>query len=65
MIDNLKKAMVFDQAIVTEVSPVSKFYAAEDYHQDYYNNNANKAYCVHVIQPKLAKFTRDFWDKLK
>jgi len=65
MINNLDKAMVYDQPIVTEVSPVSKFYEAEDYHQDYFNNNANKAYCVHVIQPKLAKFTRDFWDKIK
>ena len=65
MIKNLQKDMVFDQPIVTEVSPVSTFYEAENYHQDYFNNNANKAYCVHVIQPKLAKFTRYFWDKLK
>lgn len=65
MIDNLQKARVYEQPIVTEISPASKFYEAEDYHQDYFNNNANKAYCVHVIQPKLAKFTHDFWDKLK
>jgi peptide-methionine (S)-S-oxide reductase len=65
MIDSLQKAMVFEQPIVTEVSPASTFYEAEDYHQNYFNNNANKAYCVHVIQPKLTKFTRDFWDKLK
>jgi len=65
MIDKLGKEMVFERPIVTEVSPVSKFYEAEDYHQDYFSNNANKPYCVHIIQPKLAKFTREFKDKLK
>ena len=43
MIDNLQKARVYEQPIVTEISPASKFYEAEDYHQDYFNNNANKA----------------------
>jgi peptide-methionine (S)-S-oxide reductase len=65
MIDQLDKEMIFDRTIVTEVSPISKFYEAEDYHQNYFNNNANKGYCAYVIQPKLAKFTKDFWDKLK
>ncbi|WP_291402994.1 peptide-methionine (S)-S-oxide reductase MsrA [Daejeonella sp.] len=65
MIDQLDKEMVFDRTIVTEVSPISKFYEAEDYHQNYFNNNPDKGYCAYVIQPKLAKFTKDFWDKLK
>ena len=65
MIDQLDKEMVFDKTIVTEVSPISKFYEAEDYHQNYFNNNPDKGYCAYVIQPKLAKFTKDFWDKLK
>jgi peptide-methionine (S)-S-oxide reductase len=65
MIDQLDKEMVFDRTIVTEVSPISKFYEAEDYHQNYFNNNPNKGYCAYIIQPKLAKFTKDFWDKLK
>jgi peptide-methionine (S)-S-oxide reductase len=65
MIDHLEKEMVFERPIVTEVTPVSIFYSAEDYHQDYYNNNGNKGYCVHVIQPKLNKFIKDFRDKLK
>jgi peptide-methionine (S)-S-oxide reductase len=64
MIDQLEKELVFENSIITEVTPISKFYEAEDYHQNYFNNNANRAYCVHVIQPKLAKFTRDFWEKL-
>ena len=65
MIDQLEKDMIFERPIVTEVTPVSIFYSAEDYHQDYYNNNANKGYCVHVIHPKLHKFIREFRDKLK
>jgi peptide-methionine (S)-S-oxide reductase len=65
MIDQLEEETVFNNPIITEVSPVSKFYEAEDYHQNYYNNNANKGYCAYVIQPKLVKFTKDFWDKLK
>ena len=64
MIDQLDKEMVFDKPIVTEVKPVSMFYAAEDYHQNYYNNNPNKSYCAFVIQPKLNKFIKEFMDKL-
>jgi len=64
MIDSLEKEMVFDQPIVTEVKPVSLFYSAEDYHQNYYNNNPNKSYCAFVIQPKLNKFIKEFRDKL-
>lgn len=65
MIDHLEKDMVFERPIVTEVSPVSKFYEAEEYHQNYFNSNSNKSYCAFVIQPKLAKFTKEFKDKLK
>lgn len=65
MIDSLEKEMVFDNPIVTEVKPVSMFYSAEDYHQNYYNNNPNKSYCAFVIQPKLNKFIKEFMDKLQ
>ncbi len=65
MIDKLEKELVFDQPIVTEISPVTDFYEAEDYHQNYYQSNTGKPYCAFVIQPKLAKFTRDFKEKLK
>ena len=65
MIDNLTKDMVFDRPIVTEVTPVSEFFQAEDYHQNYYNTNPYKGYCALVIQPKLAKFTEHFKEKLK
>ena len=51
--------------IVTEIAPLTKFYPAEDYHQDYYSLNKNKPYCKLVIQPKLEKFEKIFKDKIK
>ncbi len=65
MIDRLEKEMVFDRPIVTEIAPISEFYSAEDYHQNYFNNNPNQSYCAFVIQPKLAKFTKEFGAKLR
>jgi len=46
--------------IVTEISPLTNYSKAEDYHQNYFNNNPNAGYCSIVIAPKLAKFKRDF-----
>lgn len=45
----------FDDPIVTELQPLKQFYAAENYHQDYYNNHQNAPYCALVIKPKLKK----------
>ena len=45
----------FDNNIVTEILPVQKYTVAEDYHQDYYNNNKNASYCSYIITPKLKK----------
>jgi peptide-methionine (S)-S-oxide reductase len=45
----------FDSPIVTEITPLKKFYKAEGYHQNYYNNNPNIPYCAFVIRPKLKK----------
>ncbi len=56
---------VFDNPVVTEISPASTFYVAEDYHQNYYNQNGSEPYCSFVIQPKLEKFKKVFSDKLK
>lgn len=64
MIDRLTRELIYDRPIVTEVVPVSEFYQAEDYHQNYFNNNPNKPYCAFVIQPKLQKFIAEFGDKL-
>jgi peptide-methionine (S)-S-oxide reductase len=65
IIAELKKAKVYDNPIVTTLEPFTKFYKAEDYHQNYYANNKNQPYCQMVIQPKLEKFEKVFKDKLK
>ena len=51
--------------ILTEISPIGDFYAAEEYHQNYYNLNTEYGYCKIVINPKLEKFRKRFKDKLK
>ncbi len=56
---------VYDNPIVTEVTPFDKFYAAENYHQEYFANNPNQPYCAAVVAPKVAKFRKKFLDKLK
>jgi peptide-methionine (S)-S-oxide reductase len=61
----LEDAKAFDGPIVTEISPFSIFYKAEDYHQNYYNLNSSAPYCSFVIQPKLEKFRKVFKEKLK
>jgi peptide-methionine (S)-S-oxide reductase len=61
----LEDAKAFDDPIVTEISPASTFYKAEDYHQNYYALNSNAPYCTYVIQPKLEKFKKVFKEKLK
>lgn len=55
-----KAAADFDRPIVTEIVPLTRFYAAEDYHQDYYKNNPNAPYCTVVIRPKIYKFEKEF-----
>jgi len=60
---NAKK--VFPNPIVTEISPAGKFYAAENYHQDYYNLHGTEPYCQYVIKPKMDKLEQVFKDKLK
>ena len=61
----LKNAKVYSNPIVTTLEPLTTFYKAEEYHQNYYENNKNQGYCQMVIQPKLAKFEKVFKDKLK
>ena len=56
---------VFDAPIITEITPFEKFWPAEDYHQEYFANNANVPYCAAVVAPKVAKFRKKFVDKLK
>lgn len=62
---DLDDAKIWDKPIVTEISEFRKFYAAEDYHQDYYENNTNQGYCAFVITPKVEKFEKVFKNLLK
>lgn len=61
----LDKAEVWADPIVTEISPIKNFYAAEEYHQEYFDNNGNAPYCRAVIQPKVEKFKKVFKELLK
>ena len=65
VIAELTAAGVWDAPIVTEVAPLTNFYPAEDYHQDYFENNPTQPYCRAVVAPKVAKFRKHFLEKLK
>ncbi|MDB5149224.1 MAG: msrA [Mucilaginibacter sp.] len=65
MIKTLTNEHVFESPIVTEITPASTFYSAENYHQNYFNDNPGNSYCAFVIQPKLNKFAKEFKDKIK
>ncbi len=56
---------IWDDPIVTELSPFGAFYKAEDYHQEYFANNPSQGYCRIVIAPKVAKFRSHYRDRLK
>ena len=64
-ISELGSSRVWGNPIVTEVSALSEFYVAEGYHQEYYRRNAAQPYCQVVISPKVAKFRKDYVDRLK
>ncbi|WP_028978355.1 peptide-methionine (S)-S-oxide reductase MsrA [Sporocytophaga myxococcoides] len=61
----LDQSGAFSSPIVTEIVPISKFFAAEDYHQNYFNLNKGQPYCTYVIKPKVEKFKKVFGDKVK
>ena len=61
----LDKSGTFKNPIVTEITPLSIFYPAEDYHQNYYALNPNQGYCQYVIRPKVEKFNKQYLAKLK
>ena len=60
----LDAAKIWDDPIVTEITPFTNFYPAEKYHQNYFNNNPNQPYCSYVIRPKVKKLEEVFKDKL-
>lgn len=65
IINQLDHDQVFDDPIVTEVVPATEFYVAENYHQNYYQQNQSQPYCTFVIQPKLNKFMKEYKEKLR
>jgi peptide-methionine (S)-S-oxide reductase len=56
---------MYQTVVVTEVTKASEFFSGEDFHQNYFNNNAETPYCQAVVSPKLAKFRKTFVSKLK
>jgi peptide-methionine (S)-S-oxide reductase len=65
VIKELNAAQLWPRPIVTEVTKFDTFYLAEDYHQEYFANNPFQPYCMAVVAPKVAKFRKQFLDKLK
>ena len=61
----INESGAYSKPIVTEISPASKFYKAEDYHQNYFLENGEQPYCHFVIQPKMEKFRKIFKEKIK
>ncbi|MDR5683727.1 MAG: peptide-methionine (S)-S-oxide reductase MsrA [Armatimonadota bacterium] len=65
VIEELGSRGIWDDPIVTEVTPLQAFYPAEDYHQEYFRRNPDQPYCRAVVAPKVAKFRREHLDRLK
>ncbi len=65
VISKLNNSGEYESEIVTELTPFSHFYIAEEYHQDYFRKNPNQGYCTYVIRPKLDKLNKNFAGKLK
>ncbi len=65
VINELNQAKLWPNPIVTEVVPVSNYSVAEDYHQEYFANNSGQPYCQVVVAPKVAKFRKQYFEKLK
>ncbi len=61
----LNQSKVYNNPVVTEISPFKEFYSAEEYHQNYYSLNPNQGYCQYVIRPKVEKFNKEYAGKLK
>jgi peptide-methionine (S)-S-oxide reductase len=65
LLEELATSNVFDEPVVTEVTPLSNYHPAEAYHQGYALRNPGQGYCAYVVAPKLAKFRRTFAELLK
>ncbi len=65
VIHEIRAARIWDDPIVTEVAPLTAFYRGEEYHQEYFAKNPWQGYCRAVVAPKVAKFRKEFHDRLK
>jgi peptide-methionine (S)-S-oxide reductase len=65
VIRDLNAQKLWNRPIVTEITPISEFYPAETYHQEYFERNPGQGYCQVVVAPKVAKFRSKFLEKLK
>ena len=65
VIREIEEEKLWDDPVVTEVAPHKVFYPAEDYHQAYFELNNEEPYCRLIIAPKLAKFRKEYFDKLR
>ncbi len=63
--EKLNASGAYSDTVVTEIAPFTVFYEADDYHQNYFNQNGDQAYCQFVVAPKVDKFRKVFKDKLK
>ena len=65
VVKELEDSKIYSNPVVTQIDAAPTIYAAEDYHQNYYNNNGSQGYCQFVIRPKVEKFEKVFKSKLK
>jgi peptide-methionine (S)-S-oxide reductase len=65
MINQLNNQKLYPNPIVTKIEPYQKFYKAEEYHQDFYKNNAPNPYCTVIIDPKIRKLMEEFKENVK
>ncbi|MGA8784915.1 MAG: peptide-methionine (S)-S-oxide reductase MsrA [Polaromonas sp.] len=65
MIRQMSQDKLFEKSIVTEVLPLTNYWPAEAYHQDYFENNPNQGYCAFVVAPKVDKFRKTFASRVK
>lgn len=65
VIAELERERIWSQPIVTEITPLPPFFAAEEYHQEYFARNPGQGYCQVVVAPKVAKFRKQFVERVK
>ncbi|MDA4130420.1 MAG: peptide-methionine (S)-S-oxide reductase MsrA [Thaumarchaeota archaeon] len=65
VIKEINRTRMWEKPVVTELVPLTEFYKAEEYHQNYFKNNPSQGYCQVVISPKVSKFRKNYFDRLK